>query len=458
MKIRFYSAVLFTVFLLILAMPTTLFAREFSDIGTDFWAKDAIMEMSDKNIVVGYIDGSFKPEKEIKKVEALILLSRITGVNSEENKDIADKALIDYKDQLSQYNTYAAREISYLLYKNIIKQNELNIFLGDENDEKSILRYQVVPLIIRVMGKEEELAGKDIALLTYKDAEAIPQEIRTYVEYLGEVGLMGTATDDNQFMPNNPMTRAQIATLASRIIKKQEQENAVKLNNNAKQLSGPIISILKDVPILRRTITISAEVNEGKKDIEIPINRRAKIIINGEKATISSIKSGDFAYIEINEKGEAISITIESKDKIIIGVIKKTDIDNNIVYVNVNGETLSYDISDAQIIKNNTKTGIKNINKEDNIIIFLEYNVVKKIQLTSIQKHIEGIINEIVISKNPRISIINSEGNFETFNFSKIVKFNILNKEGDIYGLRLGAKVSIILNENEIVEVTAYAQ
>lgn len=381
MKMRFYSAGLVAAFLSILIIPITASARGFSDVGTDFWAKDVIMEMSDKNIVVGYTDGSFKPDKEIKKVEALILLSRIVGVNSEENKDIVEKAELDYKDQLAQYNTYATREITYLLYKNIVKQNELDMFLGDVNDEKSILRYQVVPLIIRIMGKEEELAGKDTALLTYKDAETIPQEIRTYVEYLGEVGLMGTATEDNKFMPNKPMTRAQIAMLASRIIKKQEQEN----------FQGSV----------------------GK---------------------------------------------LNNKDKTIVGVIKKIDVGNNIIYVNVNDETLSYDISNVKITRNNLQTNIRNINKEDNIIIFLEYNVVKKIHLSSIQKYLEGNINEIVISKSPRISIINSKGMTETFNLNQAVKITTLNKERNIYGLRLEDKVLVTLDKNEAVEIIVYQQ
>lgn len=460
MKKNALLTVIVTVFLLLLAISTNIFAVDFSDVPSSHWASETIKAMSGKNIIVGYTDGTFKPEKEVQKVEVLVLFSRILGVNSPENADLVSQFEGKYKDALSKYETYAKREISYLLGKDILKQDELDLYIGNGNDEKIMTRLEVVSIVVRLMGKEQELSGKDFAVLTYKDAELIPQEKRVYVEYLGKEGLMASATDDNSFVPNGAITRAQIATLAYRVLNILEQnpvqEEPVQEEQDTK-ISGPIKSLSKDKS-LRNIIVISTVIDGTAQEQSMFINREATVTINGEKSAISQIKVGDYAYIDTNEKGEAIDIITESKEKTITGIISKIDTENNSITVLVNDTETTYNVSNIEISKNDATSDIRSIRKGDNVVITMEYNTIKKVQLTSTQKNVRGKISEIIISKNPKITIIDYDNNIQTYDIGKDAQISIFNQKGDIYGLRLDCGVSLSLDSNEVIGIIEYKQ
>lgn len=447
MKKRACMTLLLVTMFLLMVLSVNIFAMEFSDVKDGFWAKDTIAQMSDKNIVVGYTDGTFRPNNEVKKVEVLILLSRILGVNAQENAELVSQAEQNFGTVLDKYDTYAKKEISYLLQNKILKQDEIDKYIGNGNDEKSMLRIEGVPLITRIMDKESELAAKEIVLLTYKDVDSIPQELRPFVEYLGQEGLMVSATDDNEFLPNGAMTRAQIATLASRLIKKLQPE---EVEDSLVKYSGAIIKVEKD------SIVISSTVNGEAKELKLKVNSETTITANGQKATMAAVKVGDYAMIDVNGREEAISIVTEIKNKTIVGVINSVDFDNKIIEVNTNNIITKYNVSNVEIIKNEGASEIGSIRKGDMVMLYLDYNVLKKIQLKSTQKSIKGIINEIIISKTPKITIMSLDNKLETYELNKFVKVNILDSSSDIYGLRLNYLVTLILDSNEVEEITSY--
>ncbi|MBQ9736922.1 MAG: S-layer homology domain-containing protein, partial [Clostridia bacterium] len=72
--------------LAVVLLFSTVAAATFSDVENDptvAWAKPYITEMSEKGYIKGYEDGTFKPNNPISKTEALILLSRMIGVNND---------------------------------------------------------------------------------------------------------------------------------------------------------------------------------------------------------------------------------------------------------------------------------------------------------------------------------------------------------------------------------------
>jgi hypothetical protein len=461
MNIKSIAKALIMGIIMVILLSGYVFASDFSDVADDYWAVDTIKDMKDRGIIVGYSDGTYRPEKEVKKVEALIILSRILGINKEENSNTVTDAEATYKSILEKYDTYANREIAYLLQKGILRIENLDVYIGDGNDEKSMRRYETVLLLTRIMGKEQELSQKSLVVLGYKDAELIPQELRVYVEYLGSVGIMGDA-GDNQFMPNGVITRAQIATLASRILTKTEDgliNNQGLIAKYGASIRGAVENVTTDENNVPKAIILNIYRDETIENVEIPISNMVEVIAAGQKSQISSIKIGDYVTVEINEKEQAIKITVENKNKEISGIITAVDIENKSITVSLNSETQTYKLPSSTLItKNGLVNIIEEIRKGDSITLYFEYNIIKSIELKSIQRIFEGIINEIIISKNPKLTIIKIDGNQETFELIKNVTVNVFNETVDIYGLRLGFKAKLYLDSNEVVKIDACQQ
>ena len=70
------------------------------------WAKPYIDEMTSLGYIKGYEDGTFKPNKTISKVESLVLLSRMIGVNDDENEKTTEYALSEYKSVIENGSSY----------------------------------------------------------------------------------------------------------------------------------------------------------------------------------------------------------------------------------------------------------------------------------------------------------------------------------------------------------------
>ncbi|MFC4768122.1 S-layer homology domain-containing protein [Effusibacillus consociatus] len=54
-------------------------AKVFKDVGPSHWARDAIQTAAQLSFVSGYADGSFRPDNEVKRVEAVVMMNRSLG-------------------------------------------------------------------------------------------------------------------------------------------------------------------------------------------------------------------------------------------------------------------------------------------------------------------------------------------------------------------------------------------
>ncbi|MGO1581266.1 MAG: S-layer homology domain-containing protein [Peptoniphilaceae bacterium] len=62
--------------------------KGFSDVTSDYWAKEAIEKCTSKGIVSGYPDGSFRGDKEITRAECVVMLNRAFGIENCTKKEI----------------------------------------------------------------------------------------------------------------------------------------------------------------------------------------------------------------------------------------------------------------------------------------------------------------------------------------------------------------------------------
>lgn len=207
------------------------FAVTFSDVEDDpsvSWAKDAINEMTDKGYIKGYEDQTFRPTRAVSKVETLILMSRILGVEDEDYEQTVEWANDAYSATVNAINTTYVDELSFLMYFNTINVTDLRDYASSANANSSLLRWQAAYLMVKLAGKQAEASQAVLAQDTYSDYASIPEKARSYVAYATEMGLMNGMGNDESgkayFSPETTLTRAQMATLLNRMITKMSRE------------------------------------------------------------------------------------------------------------------------------------------------------------------------------------------------------------------------------------------
>ena len=102
--------------------------------------------MSENNIIMGYEDGTFRPERSVSKAEALVLMSRIVGFTQESSSPYVAVATQTYSDLLSRYSTPYKSEVSYLLYRGVLSNSDVAKYVGNDVASQPLKRYEAAIL------------------------------------------------------------------------------------------------------------------------------------------------------------------------------------------------------------------------------------------------------------------------------------------------------------------------
>ena len=182
-----------------LLMPSSLFAKSFSDT-KGHWAEKTIKYCVDKGYISGYPDGTFKPNKPITKAEYYTItnLTNPDKVNSEataENtfKDVNEKDWFYEEVQKGILMGYVENDVEEL------------------NPNEAITREDAV----RIFSFNKGWPANEGPLSRFTDKDLITQKYR---------GLVGAAVEnkilsgypDGTFKPQNSLTRAEVVTLIAR--------------------------------------------------------------------------------------------------------------------------------------------------------------------------------------------------------------------------------------------------
>ncbi len=266
-----------------------VFGTSFSDVEDDetvSWAKDAINAMTDLGYIKGYEDGTFQPQRAVSKIETLILMARIMGVEESDYSQSVEWANTDYSATVKAINTTYVDELSYLMYLDTIDLTDLRNYASSANANTSLLRWQAAYLMVKLSGMEEDARSMTLSQSLYSDYDSIPEDARPYVACATELGLMnGMGKDDNgedYFSPETTLTRAQMATLLNRIM----------VNMNRYAAYGTVNSIDTKTGDLEITTT-------SGKDSTYTADENTVVKINGTDADFADIENGSEVMITV---------------------------------------------------------------------------------------------------------------------------------------------------------------
>lgn len=435
--------------LILSSISFTAMALSFDDVDNDptvSWAKESITKMTSAGYIKGYEDGTFRPYRAITKIECLILMSRMLGLEDETFEATADAAYEAYGNVVSKYNSTYAKELSYLLYCGILKESDLADYASAANANTQLLRYQAAILMSKLMGKDAEAKVYTVSTPTYADNATIPTNARPYVEFVTENDIMNgmdaTETGEPQFSPITSLTRAQMATLLARMMDKLDTA----------QVAGAVEDIDAS------SITVDGS--------EYDLSSSAKVYVDGEAASIDDISEGaeisglcicdEIVMIETADPVEVVSVyglvvnKSENSSGKKITVADYEDEDTNATYT----------LSDKCVIyKGSSKSTFANIMADDFVKLEITGSKVTKISTEETKLDIEGKLVSIDYDNEDHVylNISDNDGeDVQTYTVSiKGIKVSRDGFDVELRDLSAGDSVKVRLTYGKVTKVVA---
>ncbi|MGY4688525.1 S-layer homology domain-containing protein [Salibacterium sp. K-3] len=180
-------------------------AESFSDVSNDYWASQAIQNLTDEGIINGYPDETFAPGEDINRGQVAELLVKAFDLNV--NEDAASS----YDDLINEsYHTPYAEAVTDAGF---LQGREDGTMFAAGMD---LTREQMATILVRAFDLVE-MSGSDAEVADIDEANASHQE---NIQILADYGI--TSTEDNMFRPKETVTRAQFATFLDRALNDEE--------------------------------------------------------------------------------------------------------------------------------------------------------------------------------------------------------------------------------------------
>ena len=197
-------------------------ANAFPDVSDNYWAASQIKLLSEQGVIVGYPDGTFKPDENVTRAEFASMAIKALG---QQNTKVVQP--VNFSDINRDYWAYDA--IQKALYFELVSApKEGEAFRPDD----SVSRAESLSVAVNALTTEQISVQKanEVLAKAYIDANSIPEWFiipAGKAEILGMMVIMPSA-DKAKIEAERPATRAEVAAI---LFKMMEQ---AKLNPNAK--------------------------------------------------------------------------------------------------------------------------------------------------------------------------------------------------------------------------------
>lgn len=174
---------------------TKSYPQKFWDVSKDHWAFEYIAELTNRGVISGYNDGSFKPNRTVTRAEwAKIMVGAAGIICSDESIYFSDTA-----------NHWALKYINAA--KNYLTAYADSTYRPDQ----AVVREDVTMAMVRLKGYN--LDEVDYSYLSkFTDQDTISNNVKAYVAVAIQNNLI-SGFEDNTFRGQDTLTRAEAATL-----------------------------------------------------------------------------------------------------------------------------------------------------------------------------------------------------------------------------------------------------
>lgn len=195
------------------SLPVTASAATFTDINEVSWASSTIQAVSDKGLINGYEDGTFRAKNNVTYSEAMVMVYNLMSKTGN-LKTSATNTLSIYQSVLNTYKipTWSQSTVAYGLSAQILMAADLPKFTTNGVSNPAT-RQDVAVMFGRALSEKYDIyAGTGV---NYNDVWRISNEAMPYVDLLTRLGIV-TGDDSGNFNPTANITRAEMAVMMNK--------------------------------------------------------------------------------------------------------------------------------------------------------------------------------------------------------------------------------------------------
>ena len=195
------------------SLPVTVSAATFTDINEVSWASSTIQAVSDKGLINGYEDGTFRAKNNVTYSEAMVMVYNLMSKTGN-LKASATNTLSIYQSVLNTYKipTWSQSTVAYGLSAQILMAADLPKFTTNGVSNPAT-RQDVAVMFGRALSEKYDIyAGTGV---NYNDSWRISDEAMPYVDLLTRLGIV-TGDDSGNFNPTANITRAEMAVMMNK--------------------------------------------------------------------------------------------------------------------------------------------------------------------------------------------------------------------------------------------------
>ncbi len=161
----------------------------FNDVSNEYWAKEYILYLTQRDIMSGEASGNFNPENKMSCREFLMALSK------------ASMPMIDYS-KISENDL-----IKILIDKNVIKEDEITNEILDSEVTNYYAAIMMAKFDINIRNEEQKIMP-----IKYTDIGDLSDTYKTLIAHSVKRGFI-KVKDSSKFNPNNTLSRAKVAEI-----------------------------------------------------------------------------------------------------------------------------------------------------------------------------------------------------------------------------------------------------
>ncbi len=307
-------------------------AMTFKDIPASHWAYAAVNRVSNWGLMVGDLEGNFRPNDFIDKFDTSRVLARILGYKStgatateqqyyEQCYNNRKTYITLYVNKFKRWNTTANYEIAYLLEKGVLAEEDLNQFVIVSNNEerlRALNREEIAVFLVRLLGRTNTALSTPTGA-KFADDASISSSAKPYVYYLRSIGVI-SGDSSNSYNPKDAVTRATLAVFIDKIYPIINPSVATTTpstsatptstpttpSSNYETISGTIVKLY---PALKAVEIASTDAKYNNK---ILLTSSSCIIRIGSDTKTFTDLTENSAFSGVVSNNELISITVGS--------------------------------------------------------------------------------------------------------------------------------------------------
>jgi hypothetical protein len=307
----------------------------FSDVPRNHWAYKAITEMADKGIISGYNDRTFRPNNEVTRAEFAKIMIAAADIDfdkrsvSQTFKDVPRSHWAFYYVEYAKPYLTGYKSGSTYTYK----------------PNQSAVREDIAVALVRLLGYDKKYKADLDELDKFRDDDDISPALRPYIAIAVQTDLM--IGSNNRFRPQDPITRAEAATLLYRALLDRDGDETKVVFPNPEQPNPPAKINISDsfsVNDLKNWQTDKAEGSWGvinkqatavssNDDLDhyfLPLRWNESDKVNKYELTVdvNVVGSNGLGGVFFNGKDGKANVVFVQKDRVVLAKVADSEDDD----------------------------------------------------------------------------------------------------------------------------------